>query len=78
MTEIAASSWRSPERAAAVVMRTTRERRNQLKAEAARQGMSLQAYCEWRLLGLEEPPAERAPGRPRSTDVPFEGLSMPD
>ena len=75
MTEMAAS-WRSPQRAAAVVMRTTAERREQLKADARAHGMTLQTYCEWKLLGLAEPPAERAPGRPRNVDVPLEGLSM--
>ncbi|MGL4173658.1 MAG: hypothetical protein ACRCTR_06250 [Actinomycetota bacterium] len=64
------ASWRSPERAAAVVMRTTAARRDELKAIAAGHGLSLQAYLEWKLLDLDAPPARREPGRPRQ-DAPL-------
>lgn len=61
----AASTHRSSERSAGVLLRFSQEDREELKRLAHAQGLTLQDYADLRLLGRE--PQPRAGGRPKST-----------
>jgi hypothetical protein len=60
----AASTHRSSERSAGVLLRFSPEDREELKRLAHAQGLTLQDYADLRLLGRE--PQPRSGGRPRN------------
>lgn len=59
-----ANHHRSADRAAAIILRTSPDRRRQLRRKADELGISLQSYMEWKLFDLAEMPTDRKVWRP--------------
>lgn len=55
---------RSADRNVAIIMRTSLDRRRQLRRKADELGASLQSYMEWKLFDLAEMPTDRKTRRP--------------
>lgn len=67
-----ANVHRSRDRAAAVLLRFSHERRDELKRRAEEEGLTVQQYADWKLLDMDpsQPVGGRAVGQ-----RPLEGLS---